>query len=366
VPELSLRGVSKVYGGTVVALDRVDLELSGPHLLGVVGPSGSGKTTLLRVIAGLAEPSSGHIVLDGQVIDDWPARDRDVALMFQEHTLFPHMTVRANLGFGLRLRRVDDRDARLRIADAAATLGLEPLLERYPDQLSGGERQRVALGRTLVRRPRLLLLDEPLSSVDAQIRAQLRVEISRTCRKLGGIVILVTHDQMDAMAISDQIAVMRSGRIEQIGHPRSLYTHPANRFVAQFIGMHGMNLFDGHLRGGDHDLQFVHPEFTFPLPEFWRDRIAGSAPSAITLGLRPENLVPVSSSDGAGAQLIRSVVETIERIGPQVFVHFSVKGKRYAAVIGDVRALPEPGEVLLFRIDPTAVRFFDTVTGQAL
>jgi ABC-type sugar transport system ATPase subunit len=365
VPELSLQAVSKVYGGSVVALDRVDLELSGPQLLGVVGPSGSGKTTLLRVIAGLEGLSSGHVVLDGQTIDDWPPKDRDVALMFQEHTLFPHMTVAENLGFGLRLRRVDHRDARGRMADAAAALGLEQLLGRYPDQLSGGERQRVALGRALVRRPRLLLLDEPLSSVDAQLRAQLRVEISRTCKKLGGIVILVTHDQMEAMAIADRIAVMLRGRIEQIGDPGSVYERPANRFVGEFIGVHGMNLFEGHLQGVGRDVQFVHPEFTVTLPEAWHNRVARSASPAVTLGVRPESLSPVSSPEGDRGQSIRSTVEMIERIGAQVFVHFSLKGQSCTAVV-DGRAVPKPGDVLAFRIDPAAVRFFDAVTGAAL
>jgi len=365
MPELSLQAVSKVYGGSVVALDRVDLELSGPQLLGIVGPSGSGKTTLLRVIAGLETLSSGHVVLDGQIMDDRPPKDRDVALMFQERTLFPHMTVAENLGFGLRLRRVDHRDASRRIAESAAALGLAELLGRYPDQLSGGERQRVALGRAVVRQPRLLLLDEPLSSVDAQLRAQLRVDIRRTCKTLGGIVILVTHDQMEVMAIADQIAVMRRGRIEQIGDPVSLYERPANGFVAEFIGFHGMNLFDGCLQRAGQDIQFVHSEFTVTVPEAWHASVTRSPSRNVTLGVRPESLTPLSPTEADRGQSIRATVEMIERIGPQVFVHFSVNGQSCSAV-ADGRVVPKPGELLAFQIDPASVRFFDAATGAAL
>jgi ABC-type sugar transport system ATPase subunit len=367
VPELSLEAVSKIYPGAVVALDRIDLHVRGPRLLGVVGPSGSGKSTLLRVIAGLEEMSSGHVSLDGLVLDDLAPRDRDVALMFQEHTLFPHMTVRDNLGFGLRVRGVERTEARRRVADAAGALELEPLLARYPDQLSGGERQRVALGRALVRRPRLLLLDEPLSSVDAQLRVQLRVEIARTCRTLGGIVILVTHDQMDAMAIADEIAVMRQGRLEQIGDPATLYDDPANRFVAEFIGPHGMNLFDGHVETGDHGIRFVHPEFTVDVPGAWRGRLP-TASSAATLGVRPEgiSLGPARPDDPTDRPAsIRSTVEIVERAGAQVFVHFPVAGHTYSAVVPAASA-PRPGDRLTLQIDPTAVRFFDRATGQAL
>jgi ABC-type sugar transport system ATPase subunit len=364
VPELSLQGVSKVYGNGSVALNGVDLLLSGPQLLGVVGPSGCGKTTLLRVIAGLETLSSGHVVLDRQVMDDRPPRDRDVALMFQEHTLFPHLTVRGNLGLGLRLRRVNDREAQQRISEAAAALELAPLLDRRPDQLSGGERQRVALGRALVRRPRLLLLDEPLSSVDAQLRSQLRVEISRMSNRLGAIVILVTHDQMEVMSIADRVAVMRAGRIEQMDDPRSLYQHPRSRFVAEFIGTHGMNIFDGLCQHAGQGIHFVHPDLTLTLPDAWRARVAGGTSRAV-MGIRPEGLTLTSSFDGDRGPVLRSAVDAIERLGPQVFVHFTVGGRRCVAV-ADGLGTPQTGESVAFRVDPTAVRLFDAVTGAAL
>ena len=364
MPQLSLKAVSKVYGASVIALDRVDLELSGPQLLAVVGPSGSGKTTLLRVIAGLETLSSGHVLLDGQVIDGWAPRDRDVALMFQQHTLFPHMTVAENLGFGLGVRRVDGREAKERIAAAAASLGLEPLLGRYPDQISGGERQRVALGRALVRRTRLLLLDEPLSNVDAQLRGLLRMEISRCCRILGGIVIFVTHDQMDGMAIADRIAVMNNGKIEQIGEPGLLYDHPANVFVARFIGVHGMNLFEGQLQTSGDDIRFIHQAFTIPIPRSWHNRVARSTSQAVILGMRPEGVSLVSPDRHTG-ESIRAAVQMIERIGPQLFVHFSVNGQNCVAVT-EVSAQPTPGDVFRWEIDRAAVRFFDAVTGLAL
>jgi multiple sugar transport system ATP-binding protein len=358
VPQLSLQAVSKVYGGTVVALDGIDLDVAGSQILGIVGPSGSGKSTLLRIIAGLEPLSSGHVVLDGRIVDDLPPRDRDVALMFQEHTLFPHMTVRGNLGFGLRLRRVPRDESGARIADAAATLGLGGLLDRYPDQLSGGERQRVALGRALVRRPRLLLLDEPLSSVDAQLRIQLRVEITRTCRTLGAILILVTHDQMDAMAIADRIAVMRQGRIEQIGDSSALYDYPANRFVAEFIGLHGMNLFDGHLQRIDSHVSFAHPEFSVDLPADWCARLDRQHAAGVTLGIRPEGLAVMPPPARPTRAILQATVEIVKRIGPQVFVHCTV-GARRCSGIADVRNPPQPGDIVAFAIDPRAVRLFD-------
>lgn len=365
MPELSLQGVSKIYGNGSVALHGVELALSGPQLLGVVGPSGCGKTTLLRVIAGLEMLSSGHVILDQQVIDDWQPRERDVALMFQEHTLFPHMTVRDNLGLGLRFRRVSDREAQQRISEAAAALELTSLLDRCPDQLSGGERQRVALGRALVRRPRLLLLDEPLSSVDAQLRSQLRVEISRMSNRLGAIVILVTHDQMEVMSIADRVAVMRAGHIEQMGDPQSLYENPASRFVGEFIGTHGMNVFDGLLQDAGQDIQFVHPDFTMTLPDAWRARVAGRTSPAVNLGIRPEGLALTSSFDGDRDPVLRSTLDAIERLGPQVFVHFKVGGRRCVAVARGL-GMPRIGESVAFRVDPIAVRLFDTVSGAAL
>jgi len=362
---LSLRGVSKIYGESVVALDSIDLDTSSPEILGIVGPSGSGKSTLLRIVAGLEAPTSGHLALDGRSLDGLPPRDRDVALMFQEHTLLPHLRVADNLGFGLRLRGATREVARTRIAEAASALGLSELLERYPDELSGGERQRVALGRALVRRPRLLLLDEPLSSVDAPLRAQLRVEIARTSRLLGAILILVTHDQMDAMSIADRIAVMQRARIEQIGDPASVYSSPASRFVAEFIGPHGMSFFEGRLaqRGGG--VAFVHPEFSVRVPAEWQPRLAGHESEAITLGVRPEGLLPASDSDARPrGETLGGTVELVERIGPHAFVLVQIAGQR-CWVLHPHPTPPAPGEVAHLTIDPPAARFF-TANGRAL
>jgi ABC-type sugar transport system ATPase subunit len=380
VSGLSLRAVSKIYGDSVVALDAIDLDTGPSEILGVVGPSGSGKSTLLRIIAGLEPASSGHIALDGTTLDGLPPRDRDVALMFQEHTLLPHLRVADNLGFGLRLRGATREVTRARIAEAADRLGLGVLLDRYPDQLSGGERQRVALGRALVRRPRLLLLDEPLSSVDTPLRAQLRVEIARTSRTLGAILILVTHDQMDAMSIADRIAVMQRGRIEQIGDPASVYASPSSRFVAEFIGPHGMNFFEGRLQRNGRDLRFVHSEFSIGVPVEWHARLGALEASDVTLGVRPEGLCRTASGDSPilpsspGRELpssrapeppavLRSTVELIERTGPQAFLLCSLGGHRYWALDTGPRP-PAPGESVAFRVDLQAARFF-TLDGRA-
>lgn len=364
MPTLSLKGVSKTFDGAVVALDRVDLDATGSHILGIVGPSGSGKSTLLRVIAGLEPLTSGHVSIDGTIVDGLAPKDRDVALMFQEHTLFPHMTVAANLGFGLRLRGVARPDIDRKVGEAARTLGLEALLERFPDQLSGGERQRVALGRALVRRPKLLLLDEPLSSVDAQLRGQLRGEIARTCRAIDAILIIVTHDQLDAMSMADRIAVMRRGRIEQVGDATTLYERPANRFVGEFIGLHGMNFFEGRVERGGAGLIFVHAAFTVGVPSEWEAAVASAGAGGLVLGIRPEGLRLAARPDGPGASMLAATVDTVERFGPQAFVHVTLAGRRCTA-LADPRSGTAPGDRVHFSLDPAAIRFF-TEDGRAL
>ena len=239
---VSLRNVRKVYPGGAVGVGGVDLEIRDGEFVVLVGPSGCGKSTTLRMVAGLEEITSGEISIGGRVVNDVLPKDRDIAMVFQNYALYPHMTVRENLAFGLKLRKVPKDEIERRIADAAAVLGIEPYLDRRPKALSGGQRQRVAVGRAIVRNPAVFLFDEPLSNLDAKMRTQMRVEIKRLHARLGATMIYVTHDQTEAMTMGDRIVVMEGGRIRQAGAPLEVYEHPANRFVAGFIGTPPMRL----------------------------------------------------------------------------------------------------------------------------
>ena len=247
---VSLRNVRKVYPGGAVGVGGVDLEIRDGEFVVLVGPSGCGKSTTLRMVAGLEEITSGEISIGGRVVNDVLPKDRDIAMVFQNYALYPHMTVRENLAFGLKLRKVPKDEIERRIADAAAVLGIEPYLDRRPKALSGGQRQRVAVGRAIVRNPAVFLFDEPLSNLDAKMRTQMRVEIKRLHARLGATMIYVTHDQIEAMTMGDRIVVMEGGLIRQAGAPLEVYEHPANRFVAGFIGTPPMNFFEGRVERG--------------------------------------------------------------------------------------------------------------------
>ena len=242
---VSLRDVTKVYAGGVTAVDRVSIDIADGEFLVLVGPSGCGKSTTLRMIAGLEEATSGDLLIAGKRVNDIAPSRRDIAMVFQNYALYPHMTVRKNLEFGLRMRRTPKAERQQRIAEAAAMLGLESLLERKPAELSGGQKQRVALGRAIVRKPAAFLFDEPLSNLDAKLRGEMRREIAALHRRLGATMIYVTHDQVEAMTLGDRLVLMKDGVVQQQGTPLEVYEGPANRFVATFIGSPAMNLFEG-------------------------------------------------------------------------------------------------------------------------
>jgi multiple sugar transport system ATP-binding protein len=357
-PALSIHGLTKSYPGAVVALRDVSFEVAPGELLAVVGPSGCGKSTLLRLVAGLDGADRGRVEMAGQVADALSPRERDVALVFQSHSLFPHLTASQNLAYGLRLRGTPADEIARRVAEAARTLGLEALLARRPSQLSGGERQRVALGRALVRRARLLLLDEPLSSLDAHLRADLRREILRVHRLLGAVTLLVTHDQAEAMSLADRVLVLKEGALQQIAAPVELYERPANRFVAGFIGVPATSFFEGRVVRQEGRLTFESPSLSFPVAETFPSILAGD----VVVGIRPEHwqwgLPPPTSG------LARGRVEWIEWAGPRAFAHVRVGDvliialcPERAPAVGDaVHLAPDPGQVLLF----------DRATGQAL
>jgi multiple sugar transport system ATP-binding protein len=314
VPGLQLRGVSKSFKSTAV-LDAVDLEVGSQEFIAFLGPSGSGKTTLLRIIAGLETADSGEVILDERRIDTLAPGDRNVAMVFQSYALYPHMTVRENMAFGLRNANVDKAEIETLIADAARVLEIEPLLDRRPAQLSGGQRQRVAIGRAIVKKPRLFLLDEPLSNLDAALRLRTRVELAQLRQRVEAGVIMVTHDQAEAMTLADRIVVFNDRRIQQVAAPMDIYLRPANKFVAQFVGSPAMSILPVRLADGGE-----HAAVTLGSGSRIETRVPrASLPpaSALEIGLRPEH-VQVSES---GSATINAEVLLVERLGERSLVY---------------------------------------------
>jgi multiple sugar transport system ATP-binding protein len=287
--KVTLRDIVKVYGN-FVAIKGIDLDIDHGSFVVLVGPSGCGKSTLLRMIAGLETISYGELKIGEKVVNDLPSRDRGIAMVFQSYALYPHMSVRSNLGFGLRISGVDKQEIEQRRDNAAEMLGLGPLMDRRPSQLSGGQRQRVAIGRAMVREPEVFLFDEPLSNLDAKLRNQTRVEIKRLQRKLGVTVVFVTHDQVEAMTLADKMVVLNDGEIAQVGSPIDVFERPESTFVAGFIGAPAMNMFDGIVRSDNGQVEIEAMGLRIPVPAQAFD--LPQAGSEVILGIRPEDIVP--------------------------------------------------------------------------
>jgi sn-glycerol 3-phosphate transport system ATP-binding protein len=353
VAEVEFRGVTKRFDD-VVAVDALSLAIADGEFMVLVGPSGCGKTTALRMVAGLEKPTEGEIVIGDRVVnDDQPGR-RDIAMVFQNYALYPHMSVERNIGFGLRQRRMPRAQIDARVKEVSALLELGELLHRKPAQLSGGQRQRVAMGRALARHPQAFLLDEPLSNLDAKLRTQLRAELKRIHQLVPTTSIYVTHDQVEAMTLGDRIAVMAGGRIQQLGDPQDVYDRPANLFVAGFIGSPPMNLLPAAVRGGT--LTAATVRMPLPVPD-----------GGVVLGVRPEGLT--RAGDGGERPGLGLVVEVVEPLGSEVMVHGALAGSGEPVAITarlEAGARPTPGEVLRLTFDPDAAHVFDASTGDAL
>jgi multiple sugar transport system ATP-binding protein len=338
MPSVSFDHVTKRFGDVTIVED-FNLEVADGELLVLVGGSGSGKSTILRMVAGLETVTSGTIRIDDREITHLAPRERDVAMVFQDYALYPHLTVRENLSLGLKLRKVPKAEIERRVTWAAGMLGLDPLLDRRPKQLSGGQRQRVAMGRAMVREPLVFLFDEPLSNLDAGLRAQMRIEIGGLQRRLNTTTIYVTHDQVEAMTLGDRIVVLANGVIQQVGRPIELYRSPVNRFVAGFIGTPTMNFIDGQLD----DASFVAEGVRLALP---REGMFGPVSAKVTLGIRPEDLLLTNGTQGvarpSGSPLAGRVV-LVERLGGTSHVHFDVGPNRLMAAVSH-DALPVVGE----------------------
>ena len=344
--KLILKGVTKRFG-KIVAVKDLDLEVKEQEFIVIVGPSGCGKSTILRLIAGLEEPTKGEIYLDGRLLNPIPPKDRDVAMVFQSYALYPHMKVFDNIAFPLRVRRYPKREVREKVEEVADILGISALLDRYPRELSGGERQRVALGRAIVRNPKVFLFDEPLSNLDAKLRVRMRAEILSLHKRLKSTVIYVTHDQAEAMTMGDRIVVLKDGVIQQIADPVTLYKKPDNLFVAGFIGTPPMNLFEGIV---DKDL-FFKGGIRVKLPEDFI-RYKGRR---ITLGIRPEDI-----SIGKGD--IWGTVELIENLGNLFYIHIRI-GEEKVVVQGEQAC--SIGERIRVGFDFNKIHLFDD-KGRAL
>ena len=368
-----IENLSKTFKGpkgeTVQAVRRASLVVEDGEFVVLVGPSGCGKSTTLRMIAGLEDISEGTISIDGRVVNDVEPKDRDIAMVFQNYALYPHMTVFENMAFGLRLRKFPPAEIDERVRDTAGTLGLLPYLDRLPKALSGGQRQRVAVGRAIVRQPKVFLFDEPLSNLDAQMRVQMRGEISRLHDRLGATMIYVTHDQVEAMTMGDRIVVMKDGIIQQVATPLTLYQRPANRFVAGFIGSPPMNFLRGTLTCQGYTL-FFHEQNPASAAEAPGLRVADEMTAKLTacvsqevfLGLRPES---ISIGDGAAGNALTGVVELVELMGAESHVHLTTGAHPLVARVEAGVGVWAPDKVTL-ACDMSHARFFDAANGQSL
>jgi multiple sugar transport system ATP-binding protein len=345
---LTLKAITKRFG-KIVALSGVDLHVEDGQFCVLLGPSGCGKSTLLNIIAGLILQDEGSVLLDGQSVDRLAPRDRDVAMVFQSYALYPHMKVAQNLGFGLRMRGVPKQTIRERVLEAARLLGIEDLLDRKPGELSGGQRQRVAMGRAMVRRPRVFLLDEPLSNLDARLRAGVRLELKQLHRQIKSTIIYVTHDQVEAMTLGDQVVVMRHGKIHQIGRPETIYERPADIFVATFIGSPEMNLYRGRLLRKDDRLHFQGPGFSLDL----RGLQINLEESEVEVGIRPEDI----GLGQGGTTILQAKVEMISNVGSEKYIHAHL-GQRTLTVRAPKEAAFQPGQIIPLTIDPHRVHIF--------
>jgi len=353
---VNIANVLKSYASHKV-LHGVSVTIPDGNFVVLVGPSGCGKSTLLRMIAGLENISGGTISIGGRIVNDLPPKERDISMVFQNYALYPHMTVAENMAFPLTLARAPKVDKAERVAKAADILGLTPLLKRYPRQLSGGQRQRVAMGRSIVRNPQVFLFDEPLSNLDAKLRVAMRAEIKALHQRLRTTTVYVTHDQVEAMTMADQIVIMNDGRVEQIGTPLELYDHPANLFVATFIGSPSMNTIKGVIARDNGVLALRTADGTLlPLPQDCGAPIG----KAIHYGFRPEHL-GLSRSDSA----IAALIGVVEPMGSETLVHLAIGGEPAVAVFRE-RIGARPGATLLVEPDVTKLNLFDAETGRAL
>ena len=387
--KIVLDHVSKVFGSEVIAVNNVSLEIGDGEFMVLVGPSGCGKSTILRILAGLEEVTAGEVVIGDTQVTDLPPKQRDVAMVFQNYALYPHMTVEQNLGFGLRLRKTPKTEMKRRVDDVATILGLDPLMQRKPGELSGGQRQRVAMGRAMVREPQAFLMDEPLSNLDAKLRVQMRAQLSLLHERLGTTTIYVTHDQVEAMTLGQRVAVLKDGVLQQVDTPQNLYMHPANLFVGAFIGSPPMNLVEAQVSAGR--ISFAGYDIALP-PGY---DLPGYQGKTVILGIRPSDMEDVAVWRNDQLPTIDVIAEVTEELGSEVNVIFTVDAPpvltedtikaasdeggadnmslladetplaRFCARV-DARSGAAPGQTVTLSIDAARFHYFDPATGASI
>lgn len=359
-----LEHVYKIYPGNVTAVHDANLEINDQEFVVLVGPSGCGKSTTLRMVAGLEDISKGEVLIDGKVVNDVPPKDRDIAMVFQNYALYPHMSVYQNMAFGLKLRKYPKAEIHRRVMEAAEILGITEYLERKPKALSGGQRQRVAVGRAIVRKPKAFLFDEPLSNLDAKMRVQMRAEISKLHKRLKSTMIYVTHDQIEAMTMGDRIVVMKDGWIQQVDTPLNIYNHPANQFVAGFIGSPPMNFFNGRMVRRDGKLGFDEGTFFVEAPEAFASKLAALDGKPVVMGIRPEDVHEATADTQAGAS-VTAKVEVVELMGSEVYLYANTGNTSFTARVGpSCKKQVDDQVALVFGMDKS--HFFDAETGSTL
>ena len=349
--------VTKKYGD-VLAVDDLNLAIADGEFMVLVGPSGCGKTTSLRMIAGLEEISDGTLRIGERVVNDVAPKDRDIAMVFQSYALYPHMSVRDNMAFGLKLRKVPKADIEKRVNDTAGILNLEKLLDRKPKELSGGQRQRVALGRAIVREPAVFLMDEPLSNLDAKLRVQTRAEIARIHQRLGTTIVYVTHDQVEAMTMGTRIAVMSEGLLQQVGTPQTLYDQPSNRFVAGFIGSPSMNFTEATVDG---DKLTAAGDWAIPVPSRYRAGLSNG--QRVVVGFRPEHLELADVAGEAGS--FQGHADVVEYLGNEELLHVTAAEQDVVAIV-DSEHRVKPGDVIKLNLPLSKLHLFDAESGATL
>jgi multiple sugar transport system ATP-binding protein len=361
--QVLIRSLNKKFD-EVHVVKNVNLEIRDKEFMVLVGPSGCGKTTTLRMVAGLESITSGQVLIGDTIVNELPPMDRDIAMVFQNYALYPHMSVYDNMAFGLKMRKFDRLEIGKRVQEAAEILGIEDYLQRKPRQLSGGQRQRVALGRAIVRHPEVFLFDEPLSNLDAKLRVQMRVELKKLHDRLGTTAIYVTHDQVEAMTLGDRVVVMKDGVVQQVGEPLELYNTPTNRFVAGFIGSPAMNFASVRLSAANGTLRAGNEGLQIEVPAPIAGRLGRHAGEEVTMGVRPEDLRIALTSDASGL-CFDAVIEVIEKLGSEILLDVQVGGQMMvAAVEPTVRA--RRGDRLRLALNADRLHFFDGATEAAI
>ena len=369
---VSLKNIYKIYDNSVTAVSDFNLEIADKEFIVLVGPSGCGKSTTLRMVAGLEEISKGELYIDGKLVNDVEPKDRDIAMVFQSYALYPHMTVRENMEFPLKLKKVPKEEIQQRVDQAAEILGITQYLDRKPKALSGGQRQRVAIGRAIVREPKVLLMDEPLSNLDAKLRNQMRAEIIKLRQRINTTFVYVTHDQTEAMTLGDRIVIMKDGFVQQIGTPQEVFEKPINIFVAGFIGTPQMNFFNARLekKGGDYSVEYAGA--SFPLDGEMSAKLAGKGQQSadVILGVRPEH---IAVQKARSASAIEASIEVSELMGSELYLHATVEGGQEVVIRTPTVELPAEyrggvpyGTKLRFTFSPSLIHLFDPESEKSL